>query len=140
MRTRERAVALLLVLATILIVMLLANIILTLVSSQSRLTHHQISRIQGYYAAMAGINYAYDKLRRGDDSVNWYLPTSSSYTRRLCNANPNCPYTTNCNINDSTLPCSISYVDIKVGPPGACPDSPTGIQACINATTTYTIP
>ncbi len=64
-RIKEKAIALFIVLATILVIIALANAILTIILSQSRLTHHQVSRIQAYYAAMAGINFALEQLRTG---------------------------------------------------------------------------
>jgi len=62
----RRGITLILILAVILVVVWLANIALVLISSQSRFTHHQISRIQTFYAAQAGINYALERLRLGD--------------------------------------------------------------------------
>lgn len=49
----------------ILVVILLATVILRIISSQARLTHHQLSRIKAYYAAKAGMNLALDNLRTG---------------------------------------------------------------------------
>lgn len=60
-----KGVALLVILCMLFVVAALAAIILNSMLSQSRLTHHQISRIQAYYANLAGINYAMDKLRTG---------------------------------------------------------------------------
>lgn len=68
-RTNTRGIALLLVLAFVLAVVVLANIALVLVSSQARFTQHKIGRIQAFYAAQAGINYALEQLRIG----NWGL-------------------------------------------------------------------
>ena len=62
---QERGVVLIMVLGTIFVVMLLANIIVGIMSSQLRITRHQISRTQAYYAALAGMNYAMDQMRRG---------------------------------------------------------------------------
>jgi len=60
----QSGVVMLVVLGAIMVVIILANIIMTLMSSQSRLTHHQVSRIQAYYAAMGAINYTYEQLRQ----------------------------------------------------------------------------
>lgn len=65
--SNKRGVVLFIVLATLMIVIVLANVILNIMSSQSRLTHHQVSRIQSYYAAQAGMNLALERLRTG----NW---------------------------------------------------------------------
>jgi len=61
----NKGVAMIMVLGTILVVVVLANVILAIILSQSRLTRHQIGRIQAYYAAMAGINYTLEQLRTG---------------------------------------------------------------------------
>jgi len=53
------------VLGTIIIVAILITVILSIISSQSRITQHQVSRIQAYYAAQAGMNYALEMLRTG---------------------------------------------------------------------------
>ncbi|MCK9603936.1 MAG: hypothetical protein M0R66_06240 [Candidatus Omnitrophica bacterium] len=65
LKTNKKGIALFMVLATILIVVILSNVILTIISSQSRLTHHEISRIRAYYAAQAGLIYAMEMLRNG---------------------------------------------------------------------------
>jgi hypothetical protein len=44
----------------------LSIVTLRVISSQSRLTHHQLSRIRAYYADKAGMNLVFDKLRSGD--------------------------------------------------------------------------
>lgn len=43
----------------------LTTVILRTISNQSRLTHHQVTRIQAQYAAKAGMILAFDKLRKG---------------------------------------------------------------------------
>lgn len=53
------------VLGTILVVTILANVIMGLMLSQSRFTHHQVSRIQAYYACVAAMNYVLEQLRLG---------------------------------------------------------------------------
>lgn len=63
----KKGIALVMVLGTLLVVVILAVIILNIILSHSRLTQHQVGRIQAYYAAMAGINYALEQLRTG----NW---------------------------------------------------------------------
>lgn len=121
----KRGIVMFIVLATVLVVILLANILLGLVSSQSRLTHHQVSRIQAYYAARAGVNYAIEQLRLG----NWH----GGETAGLCRSFPG-PGCTNPPSPDSTLPASIQLVSITVGNPGE------GINGTIpiTATATYT--
>ena len=54
------------VLATVLVVIILAGVVLMVISSQSRLTNHQISRIKAYYAGRGIMNYVLEKLQKGD--------------------------------------------------------------------------
>lgn len=61
----EKGVVLLIVIATIMVIVILSGAILSIISSQSRLTHHQISRIKAYYAGKGIMNYAQDMLRQG---------------------------------------------------------------------------
>lgn len=81
MTPAKKGVALFIVLGTILIVVILANVVLNIILSQSRLTHHQVSRIRAYYAGLAGMNFALEQLRTG----TW--PYSTTY----CLRNPNNP-------------------------------------------------
>ncbi len=119
----NKAVVLYMVLATILIVALLASILLNLTLSQARLTHHEVSRIQGFFAAKAGLVYAYEQLRSGA----W--PTSSS---------------TSFNLYDNDFPSSVvnKTVAITVTPVGGsgclATKIPSGVAGCINSTATYT--
>jgi Tfp pilus assembly protein PilX len=119
----HRGITLILILAIILAVVFLANIALVLIRSQFRLTHHQVSRIQAFYAAQAGTNYALEKLRTNDP--DWTTPG----THRLCRG-----CTAVGDINEPDLPYSIQYVDITVGAPG----SGIGPTREITATARYT--
>lgn len=76
----KKGVAIFMVLATILIVVVLANVIMTIVSNQSRLTRHEVNRIQAYYSAQAALVYTLDKIRRGD----W--PATGGSDRYYCSA------------------------------------------------------
>lgn len=123
LKNNKKGVALFVALGLLLVVVILANIILAIILSQSRLTHHQVSRIQAYYGTMAGINFAIDKLRRGD----WAVPTT---------ATPN-TYT----VTDSDFPSiiqnkTINITIIKPGETGCI--NPPGGCACIVAKATYT--
>ncbi|MFA6349596.1 MAG: hypothetical protein WCY12_01545 [Candidatus Omnitrophota bacterium] len=69
-RKNQSGVALLFVLSVIMIVVILGNLVLNFVLSQSRLSHHQVSRIRAYYAATAGMNLAYEKFRLGEWDSN----------------------------------------------------------------------
>jgi len=64
-KTAEKGVVLLIVLGTVLVVSVLTTALLTIIFNQSRLTHHQISRIQAYYAGVGIMNYAQEQLRKG---------------------------------------------------------------------------
>lgn len=70
----NKGIALYLVLGTLLVVVLLASIVLNLMLSQSRLGHHQISRIRAYYAGQAALNYVREELRLG----NWVAPAANA--------------------------------------------------------------
>jgi hypothetical protein len=122
----KKGVVLIMVLGTLMVVTLLASVVLRLISSHYRLSHHEISRIQAYYAAMAGVNYAIDKLRMGNDPVCW--SDSGDYTRRLCRTG-----CSGCDINDPDLPPHIQQVEINIG----SPDPGKGNSLPITATTTY---
>ena len=133
-----RGVALIIVLVLILAVVILANIALVLISSQFRLTHHQVGRVQAFYVAQAGVNYALEQLRTGA----WtFSPVNS------------CPHPNGCLINDPNFPNSIISFDgttnrqfrVIFCPAGTtCASTsvpcnpPGGINFCINATATYT--
>ena len=99
----KEGVILFIVIGVILVVVILSTVVLRIVSSQSRLTHHQASRIQAQYAAKAGVIYALDKLRRNDDA-GW--PASGEYVKTMCKVG--------CDINEVQLPNSIQRVDITV--------------------------
>ena len=111
----NKGIVLFLVLSVIMLVIVLANIILMIVRSQSRLTHHQISRIRAYYAAQAGRNYALEMLRLG----TWTVPTAAEpnpQTRRICSAaGPGC------NLVNSGLPYDVIVRIYRTGwdPPSA---------------------
>jgi hypothetical protein len=105
------------------VVVVLSSVILYLVSSQSRLTHHQVSRIQAYYASLAGINYARERLR-----INTWTTAS-------------CPPPDGCTLSDSNFPNSIQnrQVTIVIRTPGSAGCvNPPGNSACISATAIYT--
>ncbi len=72
----KRGFILFIVLATVLVVAILAGVILSLISSQSRLTQHQVSRIKAYYAGKGMMNYAFEMLRKGSSASGWDLPTT----------------------------------------------------------------
>jgi len=107
----RKGVALFIVLGTIIIVLTFATVILSIIASQARLTHHQVSRIQAYYASMAGVNYATEMLRNG------------TWSPAVARSEP---------LSDPDFPISILQpITITI--------IPTGINNCrIDVTTTYT--
>jgi Tfp pilus assembly protein PilX len=111
----KRGVVLFIVLGTLLVVTSLATVILSLILSHARLTYHQTSRVQAYYAALAGMNLARENLRTG----TW---ATGSYT--LCKSG--------CTVNDSDIPYSVA---INIAAPGTSID---GVGRRITITTTYT--
>jgi len=76
MPNSSRGVILFIVLTIIIVVIILATVVLRIIANQARLTHHQVSRIQAYYADKAGMNLAFDKLRTGTGSPAWIQPAS----------------------------------------------------------------
>jgi len=126
-RFKKKGVVLLIVLGMLLVVASLTTVILSLILSHSRLTHHQTSRIQAYYASQAGIIYALEKLRTGD--TNWIPSPDTSpntRTRTLCRSG--------CDVNEPDLPNPIQQVAIVIEAAG------TGISGTrrLKATATYT--
>jgi Tfp pilus assembly protein PilX len=101
----RKGMALYLVLAVLIVVVMVAGMFLNLVLSQSRLTHHQVSRSQSYFAARLGMNYAIEMLRTGDPA--W--PATGTYRRIICKTGP-------C---DSVLPYKVE------------PDLPDGVRRII---------
>ena len=111
----KKGVVLLIVLGTLLVVASLATVMLSLILSHARLTYHQTSRIQAYYATLAGMNLARENLRNG----TW---TTGSYT--LCKSG--------CTVNDSDIPYSVA---INIAALGTSID---GVGRSITVTSTYT--
>lgn len=64
-KAAEKGVVLLIVLGTVLVISVLTTALLAIIYNQSRLTHHQVSRIKAYYAAIGIMNYAQEQLRKG---------------------------------------------------------------------------
>jgi len=128
----RRGAILFIVLGVFMVVAVLAAALLRTMSSQSRLTHHQVSRIQAQYAAKAGMVFALDQLRRGV----WSFSSNS------------CPNPAGCLVADPQFPPSINRVRIIFCPSGSlCAGSttpcnppntlPPSNQFCINTTTDY---
>ncbi|MFA6384495.1 MAG: hypothetical protein WCY10_03900 [Candidatus Omnitrophota bacterium] len=100
----QKGMALYLVLAVLIVVVIIAGMFLNLVLSQARLTHHQVSRTQAYFAARMGMNYAIEMLSRNDPG--WSSTSAFNYT--ICKSGT-------CDKNEPDLPPSIRNVTINVG-------------------------
>jgi len=113
------------VLATIMVVVLLANIMLVIVTSHSRLTQHQLGRIQAYYAGQAAMHYALEMVRLGSPPNGW-----GTGTHFLPNE-PNFP---------AIIDQPIRIIVTPAGNPGcASPPAPAN-GYCIDVNVTYTTP
>jgi Tfp pilus assembly protein PilX len=125
-----KGVALFIVLATIVIVLILATIALNFMSSQATLTQHQVGRIQAYYAALAGMRYAYEQLRSGSQA----LPArDKSIVFNICSSKG-----AGCLIVDTDLPRFVSKVEVRIqGEDVAGCNPPSGVPACIKAKAVY---
>jgi Tfp pilus assembly protein PilX len=135
----KKGVALYFVLAILLVVVILANIVLNFVSSQQRLTTHQVKRVQAYYAAQAGVNYALEQLRLN----NATYATNAGGTFRICGSAYkaiNGTTTAICNgagnITETSFPPSINYIDIYIGPLDLVNNNRT-VNATVNYTSAY---
>jgi hypothetical protein len=128
----KKGIVLYMVLVSILAALVLASSILNIILSQSSFSHHEASRVQAYYAALAGANYALERLRSGNEPSCW--STSGTYTRKICRSGGTC--TDPCDPIDDTLPRIISQITIDVG--GTGPGGTLKISS--KATYTYTPP
>jgi Tfp pilus assembly protein PilX len=103
----KKGVALYFVLAIVLIMVILANIILNFITSQNRLTTHQVKRVQAIYAAQAGVNYAIEQLRLNNGA---YAGAGASI-HRICGP----AFAVGCEFTEPTFPPSINFVDVNIG-------------------------
>jgi len=141
------------VLVIILVVIALAQGVLSIILNQSRLTHHNVSRIGAYYAAMAGVNYALDRLRNNDP--NW-IPASPSTAvwHYMCRDVSVAPCLNDAaSIDEPNLSSAIQFVLVRVAvagapvvnnpadttpPPWSECNPPAGVNTCVNARAVYT--
>ena len=140
--SRQKGAALYLVIGTLIIVLILARVILAVVLSQTTTSRHHSTRIQAYYAAQAGMNYALEKLRTGA----WY------YNSDVDNSCPNA--SGGCDVEEPEFPPSIltfgstnkSFRVIFCPSGTICAPSvqacspPEGYNFCINISVKYTSP
>ena len=155
----NKGIVLFVVLMTVVMVIILGTIVLGVMLSQNRFSHHKVSRIQAYYASLAGLRYASEMLRQYDlnssyvscpvSNYSWVpsdsycsQPTVGTGSNTVCALlcrNSSCtsslcgtPITT---ITDSYLPGSIKAVVVIIG------ESHSGINNArsIKATVDYTL-
>jgi hypothetical protein len=136
----KKGLILFIVIGIILVVGILAIVVLRIIGSHARLTHHQVSRIQAQYAAKAGLVYALEKLRIGKPDGWTYSPTND------------CPSPNGCVVTDSKFPPSIKDQQFRIifcPPHTECGyvagvsevhfcEPPEGSDFCINSTTVFT--
>lgn len=120
----KRGIVLFITLGTLLVVVAFANVIMSIITSQGRLTQHQAGRIQAYYASQAGMNYGLERLRAG----SW----TSGVDCLPANGGCDLP-------NDTQFPRSIVQpVKIFIRPFASLNCSAPAGSSCVNATATYT--
>ncbi|OPX30758.1 MAG: hypothetical protein B1H08_00885 [Candidatus Omnitrophica bacterium 4484_171] len=62
---RKKSIVLVIVMGIVVIITFLCLATAYLLSQQARVAEHKIRRMRAYYAAMAGVVYAFDKARNG---------------------------------------------------------------------------
>ncbi len=128
------------VLGVIIFAVILGSVVLNIVLSNTSLSRKHVGRVQAYYAALAGMNYGYERLSRNDDPTHWPMPASGlTYTNHICNsAFHSCPDYV---VNDETLVKAISEIEITVSERSnsacAAHSPPGGVDACIAVKVTY---
>ena len=146
-KVKKKGVVLFIVMISIIILIALANVLLSTILNQSRLTGHQSGRIQAYYAAMVGISVAYDRLFFNA----WAVPAPGAHNEFvICReAGATKPAGTVCTWRDDTLPQTVPYILISVAGRNTaaysvgtvnfpvCPNSVT-YNACIFSYVNYT--
>ncbi len=121
------------VLSTIIIVALFANILMIIVVSQGRLTKHISSRTQAYYAARGAMYYAYEKLRSND--AVWVGPPPQK-TFYFCRQTSGCHLPAALQVIDPDIPACIQELRVEVDAPGSGPHNSRRIQVIAD----YTLP
>jgi Tfp pilus assembly protein PilX len=109
----KKGIVLYFVLAILLMVVILANIVLNFITSQSKLSSHGVKRIQAFYAAQAGVNYALEQLRLNNST--WLANNASSLTFRICSSRCSALCGSN-DVVEPFFPLSVNYVEITRGP------------------------
>lgn len=143
----QKGVMLLIVLAMLLVVVILANVIMTLSAGQAKITQHQLNRIQAFYAAHAAMNLAIEQLRT--EKLRRTLPPGAPDFNSCPPTDPCTFCRSGCDFIDPNLPASVQRVDIifcPVGNPCLPPPStavcapPAGQTFCLTVTAVYRSP
>jgi len=136
----NKGVAIYMVIASLFVALILAAIVLNTILNQVSVSSHQTSRIQAYYASLAGVNLAMEKIRLQDP--NWPVPAvNSEYYRLICRDTTCAGFNAGAgDVQDFRFPPAIMQVRIRVG--GTDPSGGTGPFGSlrIGATTTYLHP
>ncbi len=93
----SKAIVLITVLVFLILVMLITVAVIAAMTSQARLTEHQVRRIQAFYTAEAGIYRAFEDLMNGTFTGPW------SVTENYLTAN------VTYNTTSNTLTASVDY-------------------------------
>lgn len=90
MSRSERGMTLFLVLSVIMVAAVLAGIIMNFTLNQIELTRHKAQRIKAYYAALAGMNLAFEKIRT--NAEGWTTTSEHKLGPGLEVSDPDIPY------------------------------------------------
>ena len=112
LKSNRQGVILIIVLGILMIVITLATVILRVISSQSRLTHHQVSRIQAQYAAKAAMVYTLEKLRK-NAAAPWNN-ADTLFVVEMCRSTGGCTVPVANRIIEDALPLSIEKVVVTI--------------------------
>jgi len=88
----KKGMVLYMVLFSILVALALASSILNIILSQASFSRHEISRVQAYYAALAGANYAFERLRSGNQPSYWQASDTTNTNHCICRTGGTCTY------------------------------------------------
>ena len=159
LKSINKGIVLFVVLMTVIMVVILGNIVLRIMFSENRFSHHKVSRIQAYYASLAGLRYASEMMRQYNLNPSGYaawvpvdsnpgLPTVGTGTNTVCAllcptstcnttstlASTLCPTPLESVIVDPNLPRQTNAVTIVIGESHSGTNRTRLIQACVDYT------
>jgi len=107
---RKKGIVLVIVMGIVVIIAFLCLATAYLLSQQARIAEHKIRRMRAYYAAMAGVVYAFDKARNGA------LPVGSSSVKvgNGIYGYPPGGFTVNINRTSNAGPENTDEIDVSV--------------------------